>query len=174
GFIMVRSRLVDVAMTIDPAPNDFAIVGGATTVTVAVFDGNPVPDSLELIGPVVLFLIPAVVPVTVNVIVQLAPAARVPPVNVSVLLPLIVRAPPRGVVVSLRAVTPACRVSVNATPVCAAVHLGLVIVRRSADVAAIAIVPAPKDFAIVGGVTTVIVAVFDADPVPPSVELIGP
>ena len=45
------------------AANDLAIVGGATTVTVAVLDGPPAPDSVELIGPVVLFLTPAVAPV---------------------------------------------------------------------------------------------------------------
>jgi len=85
----------------DVAPNDFTIVGGATTVTVAVFEAAPVPVSFELIGPVVLFLTPAVVPVTVTVIVQLPPAPRLPPAKASELPPVIVRVPPH-VAVALR------------------------------------------------------------------------
>src|SRR5262249_38291602 len=80
GFVTVRFMLVDVLMMIEAAPKVFAIAGGATPVPFAVFVGRPVPDSFELIGPVVLFFTPAVVPVTVTVIVQLAPAASVPPV----------------------------------------------------------------------------------------------
>src|SRR6266567_6931204 len=95
GFVSDRSRLVVPLTTIDAAPNDFAFVGCATTVIVAVFDVAPAPDSVELSGPVVLFLTPAVAPVTVTVIVQFAPAASVPPVKVSVLPPAITRLPPQ-------------------------------------------------------------------------------
>src|SRR5262249_28262183 len=95
GFESTRLRLVVPFWTIDAAPNDFVIVGGATTVTVAVFDGPPGPDSVELMGPVVLFFTPAVAPVTTTVIVQLPLAASVPPEKVSVLPPVITREPPQ-------------------------------------------------------------------------------
>src|SRR5207253_1728365 len=160
GFVNVRSRLVVPASGIDPAPNDLAIVGGATTVTVAVFDVAPAPDSVALIGPVVLFLIPAVAPVTVTVIVQLAPEANVPPVNVRVFPPAITRLPPHGAVVPLGAVNPAGSVSVNATPV-SAVPFGLVSRKLILTVLPKATVAAAKDLAMVGGATTVTVAVFD-------------
>src|SRR5438105_1773820 len=153
--------------------NDLVIVGGAATVTVAVFDAAPAPDSVALIGPVVLFLIPVVVPVTVTVIVQLAPAANVPPVNVRVSPPVMTRLPPHGVVVPLGAVNPAGSVSVKATPVSAAV-LGFVSRKLRLRAPDRATVGAANDLAIVGGATTVTVAVLDAVPEPDSVELIAP
>ena len=51
------------------APNALAIVGGATTVRLAEAV-PPVPPSVEVTALVVLFLAPAVVPVTLTVIVH--------------------------------------------------------------------------------------------------------
>jgi len=50
------------------APNALLIEGGATTKSVAVLLVVPVPPSVELMAPVVLLLVPAVVPVTLTVI----------------------------------------------------------------------------------------------------------
>src|SRR5207302_1002246 len=166
---LVRRKLIS---TVPPsatvgAANDFAIVGGPMTVTVAVFDMAPAPDSVEPIGPVVLFLTPAVAPVTVTLIVQLPLAASVPPVNVSVLPPAITRLPPHGVVVPLGAVNPAGSVSVNATPVSPTVF-GFVSRKLMLTVPPNATVAAPNDLTIVGGATTVTVAVFDVPPAPVS------
>src|SRR5207237_147850 len=176
AFGLVSRKLM---LTVPPsatvaAPKDLAIVGGPTTVTVAVFDEAPAPVSFELIGPVVLFLTPAVAPVTVTVIVQLAPAARVPPVNVSVSPPVMTRLPPQVAVVPLGAVNPAGSVSVKATPVSATVAFGLVSRKLMLTSPPNGMLAAAKDFAIVGGATTVTVAVFDVAPAPDSVELLGP
>src|SRR5207237_5716895 len=176
AFGLVSRKLM---LTVPPsatvaAPKDLAIVGGPTTVTVAVFDEAPAPVSFELIGPVVLFLTPAVAPVTVTVIVQLAPAARVPPVNVSVSPPVMTRLPPQVAVVPLGAVDRAGSVSVRATPVSAAVAFGLVSRKLMLTSPPNGMLAAAKDFAIVGGATTVTVAVFDVAPAPDSFELMGP
>jgi hypothetical protein len=58
--------------------NAFVIAGGATTVNVAEAV-SPVPPSLELMAPVVLFFVPAVVPVTATVTVQLLPGVAIAP-----------------------------------------------------------------------------------------------
>jgi hypothetical protein len=54
--------------------------GCESTVSVAVLDVAPAPVWVEEMALVVLFLVPAVVPVTVTVIVQFDAAASVPPV----------------------------------------------------------------------------------------------
>src|SRR5260370_20187437 len=155
GFVSNKFRLVVPLSAIEAAPNDFAIVGGATTVTVAVFDVEPAPVSFELIGPVVLFFTPAVVPVTVTVMVQFALAASVPPENGSVLPPVMTTLPPQCAVVPLRAVRPEGSVSVKATPV-RAVALTLVSRKLMLTVPPSATVGAANDFAIVGGVPPIV------------------
>src|SRR5712692_9527933 len=55
------------------------MVGGATTVNTAVLLVVPVPPSVEVTAPVVLFFTPAVVPVTFTENVQVDPAASVAP-----------------------------------------------------------------------------------------------
>src|SRR5215510_3411900 len=104
------------------APNALLIVGGASTVTVAVLLVAPVPLSVDVMAPVVLFLTPAVAPVTgtLNVqVVGLAPWASDPPVNV--ILPVeftVVRVPPQVVVGPESATVKAeGNVSVKAMPV---------------------------------------------------------
>jgi hypothetical protein len=47
GFVTVKLKLVEPLSGIEAAPNDFEIVGGATTVTLA-FDVLPVPPSFEV------------------------------------------------------------------------------------------------------------------------------
>jgi hypothetical protein len=103
-----------------------AIEGGATTLMLAEAV-PPVPPSVEVTLPVVLFLVPAVVPVTFTLNVQELLAAIVPPERLIVPVPAVavtVPAPqvpvrPFGVATT----RPAGNVSLNATPVIAVVLL---------------------------------------------------
>src|SRR5215471_15310684 len=126
GLVNVNDSVVVWPTGTNAAPNALVIVGGATTVIVAVLLVVPVPPLADVTAPVVLFLTPAVVPVTVIVNVQPEPAASVAPVSVSVLLPVIASVPPHCDDEPLTAVKPAGRVSVNPTPVNAAAEFGLV------------------------------------------------
>jgi hypothetical protein len=64
---MVKFNDVVAFNAIVEGTNAFAIDGGATTFSVAVLLVTPVPPSVELIAPVVLFASPATVPVTFTV-----------------------------------------------------------------------------------------------------------
>src|ERR1700687_1395191 len=64
GFVIVNCKLVVAFKAIGEGLNTLAIVGGASTFTVAVLLVVPVPPSVEVIAPVVLFCVPAAVPVT--------------------------------------------------------------------------------------------------------------
>jgi hypothetical protein len=149
------------------------IVGGETTVTVAVFEVVPVPPSVEVIAPVVLFFTPAVVPVTVTLKVQLPLAATLPALSAIVLGFVVVNVPPHCALEDVATVRPAGNVSLKATPLSATVVLGLVTVKVKVVVPFILMVDAPKLLLTVGGATTVTVAVLDVVPVPPSVEVIA-
>jgi hypothetical protein len=151
---------------IDETPNDLAIVGGSTTVTVAVFDGPPGPVSVELIGPVVLFWTPARDPVTGTAMVQLALPASVPPENVNRFPPVIERVPPQDAVAPFEAVRPDGSESVNAIPV-SVVWPGFVTTKLTLTVPPSATFAAENDLAIVGapGAVTVTVAVLEGAPV---------
>src|SRR6266851_1086593 len=117
------------------APNILLIVGGPTTVIEA-FEVLPVPPSFE-VTCTLLFFTPAVVPVTSTEKVHDEPTAgdvvRVPPDRLTVLFPavaVIVPLPqepvnPFGVATT----RPAGRLSVKATPLCATLVLGLLIVK---------------------------------------------
>src|SRR5438132_1132368 len=95
GLVIVKVRdVVPLSGTL-AAVKALPMVGGATTVTVAVFDAAPAPVSLELTAPEVLFLTPAVLPVMLTAVVHEALAARAPPVRLIELLPATaVTAPP--------------------------------------------------------------------------------
>ena len=80
------------------APNALPMVGGdtAVTVTVAVLLTVPVPPSVELTAPVVLFFVPVVVPVTLTDSVHEPPPVTVPPLRLTdVLLAVGVNVPPQ-------------------------------------------------------------------------------
>jgi hypothetical protein len=150
------------------------ITGGATIVMLAlpVF---PVPPSID-VACVLLFFIPAVVPVTFTETVQLAVADSVAPESVTwpepataAVVPLHVVAKPLGVATT----NPAGRVSVNATPVSRSAAFGLVMVNVSEVDPFNGIEAAPKALAIVGGAATVRFAVAVL-PVPPFVEVTLP
>jgi hypothetical protein len=124
---MVNVRVVVPFRGMEAAPNALVIDGElmAETVAEAV---PPVPPSVEVTGPVVLFLSPPVVAVTFTLKVQDALAARVAPVReiepepaVAVIVP-----PPQDPVrpFGVETTRPAGNVSVNPTPVSAVAVLG--------------------------------------------------
>ncbi|HKV41953.1 MAG TPA: hypothetical protein VJX67_22305 [Blastocatellia bacterium] len=177
AFVLV---IVNVNVVVEPsgivaAPNAFEIVGGVATVTVAVLLVVPVPPFADVTAPVVLFFTPPVAPVTVTLMVQVPPAATAPPVSATVLGAVVVRVPPPHVEeVPVAIVKPGGKVSVNATPVSPTVELGFVMVKLRLVVPLSGIFGAPNALLIVGGASTVIVAVLLAEPVPPLVELTAP
>src|SRR5581483_7889136 len=152
--------------------------GGETTVSLAV-PAPPEPPSLE-VAVTGLFLVPAVLPVTLTTTVPLSPAVSVAPDRLTLV------APPVAVMVPFPAqvpVTPGVeapprpegRVSVKPIPVRAIVLVpGLVTVKVRVVDPLSAIVLAPKASAIVGGVATDRVAVLEVVPVPPLVEDTAP
>lgn len=150
------------------AANNLLKTGGATTVIVAVLLGLPAPVSVALIAPVVLFITPGVVPVTVTVTKQVVPGARLAPDKAMLVGTVVVSVPPQTVLVALATVRPAGKVSVKATPV--SVKLALVLWSVNVRVAVLfsAIVVALNAFEIVGGLTTVMLAVATLPVRPPA------
>lgn len=126
GLVMVNVRDVVAFTAVDVGLKTLAIDGGATTLMLAEAV-PPVPPSTEVTLPVVLFLIPAVVPVTLTENVQEELVASVPPERlmtpdpaVAVIVPLPqVPVSPLGV----ETARPAGSVSLKATPVSAVVAL---------------------------------------------------
>ena len=161
------------------APKALAIVGGATATTVRLAEAvPPAPPSVEVTALVVLFLAPAVVPVTFTVIVQ-EPLAGRPPLTsatlpvpaTAVTVPPHVFASPFGVATT----RPAGSVSVKPTPLSAVPGLGLVSVNVSVVVPFTTMLAAPNALAIVGGATATARrprgSPTAVPPVPPSVEV---
>jgi hypothetical protein len=173
----VKLRLVLPFDTMREAPNDFVIEGGTTTATLAVAV-TPVPPSVDVIAAVVLFCTPITVPVTFTENVQEAFAARLAPTKltfVSLALAVIVPSPhvpvrPLGVDTT----KPDGSASVRPIPLKAAVAFGFVIVKLRLVVPFNARKATPKVFVMVGGATTVRVAVLLAAPVPLSFAEIAP
>src|SRR5262249_19616356 len=120
GLIRVKLKLVEPFSGIETAPKNLLINGGATTVieALAVF---PVPPSVE-VTVTLLFLTPAVVPVTFTDTEQEPLAAMVPPLRLTEEDPATAVAVPLQVLLRLGGVAitrPAGRLSMNATPVSA-------------------------------------------------------
>jgi hypothetical protein len=125
GLLMVKDTVVVPFSGMLPAPNAFAIVGGATTVIDA-FEVLPAPPSVEVTSTLLLFT-PAEVPCTLTVTVQLAPPARVPAESVTWLEPAVaVAVPPQLFVSPLGVATtrPDGKLSVNAIPFSVTVVFG--------------------------------------------------
>src|SRR5580765_7715302 len=126
GFVIVNVSEVVAFSAIVEGLNTFAIDGGASTFTLAEAV-PPVPPSVEVTLPVVLFCCPAAVPVTFTENVQELLAAMVPPERLITLVPavaVIVPAPqvpvkPFGV----EMIRPAGSVSLKPIPVSATVVL---------------------------------------------------
>lgn len=118
GFVSVSVREVVPFRGTAVAPKALAIDGGATTL----IDAEavpPVPPCVELTFPVVLFWVPAVVPVTFTANVQELLAARVAPVRLITFVPAVpvIVPPPHEPVRALGVETtrPAGRVSLKPT-----------------------------------------------------------
>jgi hypothetical protein len=122
GLVIVNVSEVVAFKAIFAGLKTFAIVGGATTLIEAVA-GPPVPPSFELTLLVVLFCVPAAIPVTFTEKVQDAFAARVPPARIIAFVPAVavtVPAPQEPLKpFGLEMTRPAGSVSLNATPVSA-------------------------------------------------------
>lgn len=173
GLVIVKvSEVVAFSEMLDGL-NTLAIDGGATTLTLAEAV-PPVPPSVELTLPVVLFFVPAVVPVTLTENVQEELAAIVPALKLMTFAPAVavmVPAPqvpvrPLGVEIT----RPAGSVSVKATPLAATVLLFWMVKLREVEPFS-GMLAAPNALMITGGATTVMEA-FEVLPVPPSVEVI--
>src|SRR5437899_9736137 len=74
GFVIVKVSDVVAFIAIVDGLKALTIDGGATTVNTAVLLTAPVPPSVEVIAPVVLLFVPAVVPVTLTENVAAGPA----------------------------------------------------------------------------------------------------
>src|SRR6202045_3774575 len=177
GLVMVNCKEVVALRAIVAGLNTLAIEGGATTLMLAEAV-PPVPPSVEVTLPEVLFLAPAVVPVTSTEKVQEEPAAgdavSVPPDRLMAVLPAVavmVPLPQEPVILGVAATTsPAGRVSLKPTPLSALAVFGLVMVKLRVLLAFNAMLVGLKALLIVGGATTVRLA-FDVLPFPAFVEL---
>ena len=173
GFVIVNVSDVVAFSAIADGLNALAIEGGPSTWIVAVLLGSPVPPSVELTGPVVLFWMPAAVPVTFTLKLQEPLAAIVPPDKVmvfvfcvAVMVPL-PQEPVRPFGVEI--INPAGNVSVNETPD-RAIPLGLLMVKLRLVEPFNGILAAPNALLIVAAAATVMLAL-DVFPFPPSVEV---
>jgi hypothetical protein len=159
------------------ALNALLMVGADTTFKVAVLLIAPVPPLVELTAPVVLDTVPATVPVTFTERVQVDPGVVMPPLDrLMLVVPAVaVTVPPHVLLTPGAPATcrPFVSVSLKAMPFSAVVlAAGLVMVNVTVVVPFSGMLAAPKAFEIVGGATTLMVAVLLVAPVPPSVELI--
>ena len=154
--------------------------GGATTVIVAWLLVPPVPPSVELTGPLVLFLAPVVVPVTSTWTVQLEFAASIPPLKLRLVSPEAgagLNAPVPQVVLPFgvgATTNPDGRLSVNDIPVKAVALFGFVIVNVRVATPPVQMVEVLNDLLIVGAAAAFRVAVLLVVPVPPLVEETAP
>src|SRR5581483_4403320 len=175
GLLIVKVIVVVPTSESVAAPNASLTVGGWTTVTTAVLLVVPVPPSVEVIAVVVLLLLPGVVPVTLPDTVHDAPAARVPPeITIVVVFVPLKEAPQLLLKLTMLTERPAGRLSVNPIPFSVVPLLGLLIVKVNETVPFSGTVAAPKDLVIVGGATTVRVAVLLVVPAPLSVAVTTP
>jgi hypothetical protein len=173
GLVMVKVSEVVAFSAIVDGLKAFVIDGGATTLMLAEAV-PPVPPSVEVTLPVVLFCTPAVMPVTFTENVQEALAASDAPDKLITFVPAVaVIVPPPQVPVrplGVEMTKPAGKVSLNPTPVSVVVVLGLLMVKLSEVVPFSGMVAAPNALLMVGGATTVMDAL-EVFPVPPLVEL---
>lgn len=177
GLVTVKLKLVVPFTGIFAAPNDLLIAGGNSTVTFAVAV-PPLPPSVEVTVPVMLFCAPIVVPVTFTLNVQDEFAAKPAPARTTLVPPaLAVIVPlPHDPVRPLGAATtiPAGRLSAKPTPLSATVFTaGFAIVKLRLVLPLTGMEAAPNALVIVGGATTAILE-DAAPPVPPSVDVTGP
>jgi hypothetical protein len=155
--------------------NAFAMEGGATT-TMDAEAVPPVPPSVEVMSPVVLFWVPGAMPTTFTENVHEPPAGSVPPERFTTekpeMPPVVMVPAPQEPVRPLGVATfkPAGSVSPKPMPVNATVAFGLVTVKVSVVVPFSGMLAAPNALVNVGGAVTVRVAV-EVLPVPLSLDV---
>jgi hypothetical protein len=173
GFVIVKVSEVVAFKAMLLGLKALAIDGGATTLIEAEAV-PPLPPSVEVTLPVVLFCVPAAIPVTLIENVQLVFAARVAPLRLITFVPCVamIVPPPQEPVrpLGVEITRPAGSVSLKPTPVNVAVVLGLVTVKLKLVEPFSGMLAAPNAFVRVGAATTVMEA-FEVFPVPPSVEV---
>ena len=173
GLVSVKVRVVVPPGRIVAARNALLMVGGATTARPAEAV-EPVPPCVEVMTPVVLFLAPAVVPVTSTPKLSVPFAARLAPDNVITLVPCVaVSVPPPTVPVRFLGVEitrPAGSVSLKPIPLSAVVVLVFWMVKVRWVFPFSGMLLTKNALAIVVGATTVMEA-FEVFPVPAVVEL---
>jgi hypothetical protein len=182
GFVMVKVTVVAPFNGMVVAPKALLIVGGVTTVKVAVLLVVPVPPSVEVMAPVVLLPSPATVPVTFTLKVQVALWATLPPDRLITPLPAVAVTVPLQVLLTLGVLATTTvaipgplltgSVSLKATPLRspAAVVLVLVMVKVRVLFAFSGMLVGLKPLLMVGGATTVR-EVLEVLPVPATVSL---
>jgi len=137
----------------------------------------PVPPLVELTLSVVLSLEPEVVGVTFTLTAHELLSAILPPVRLIDVLPAVaVNVPPHVLLAPGTAATcrPVGKVSLTATPLKAVPVLGLVMVKVKLEVPPTVVLAGEKALLMLGGATTVSMAVLLPEPVPPSVEVTAP
>jgi hypothetical protein len=176
GLVSVKVSKDVPFTTIAAGVNTLAIEGGASTATLA--DAvPPVPPSVDVTAPVVLFFAPAVVPVTFKWKLQLLPAGRVPPDRLITLLPavaVIVPVPqlptnPLGV----EMIRPAGSVSVNPTPekLCVALLFWMLKSKSIVPFSGILATGTTPNCLVSAGAEITVRLAFEVFPVPPSIEV---
>src|SRR5260370_404327 len=97
GLVIVNVAVVVPFSGMLAAPNALLMVGGATTVRLAVLLAEPVPPLVELTAPVVFDSLPACVPVTFFLMVRVSPSSALfPPTTLfGFVLAVAVTAPPQ-------------------------------------------------------------------------------
>lgn len=173
GLVMVKVSAVVPFNGIVVGLKALAIDGGATTLMLAEAV-PPVPPSVEVTLPVVLFCSPAAMPVTFTENVQEPLAAIVPPLRLITFVPAVaVIVPPPQVPVrplGVEITKPAGSVSLKPTPVSVVVVFGLLMVKLSEVEPFSGMLAAPNALMMTGGATTVMEAL-EVLPMPPFVEL---
>src|SRR6266700_2434964 len=173
GLVMVKVSEVVPFSGRFAAPKALAIDGGATTLMLA--DAvPPVPPSVDVTFPVVLFCVPAAVPVTFTANVQEVLCARLAPLRLITFVACVaVMVPPPQLPVKpfgVETTRPAGKVSLKPTPVSAVPVLLFWIVKVRLVEPFNGMLAAPKALMITGGATTVTLAL-EVLPVPPSVDV---
>ena len=173
GLVTVKVSVVVPLSGMVAAPKALLMVGGPTTVTVSEAV-PPAPLSLVVMVPVVLFLTPMVVPVTLTLNEQFPAGSITPLVRLMVPEPAVaemVPLPHPPVMFGTVATTsPAGRVSVNETPVSPSVALELVMLKVNVVVPLSGKMLVPNDLVKPGGAATESVSLA-VPPVPPSFEV---
>jgi hypothetical protein len=176
GFVMVKVNVEFWFSWTVVGEKLFAMVSGATTIKVALLLVPPGPLSVALTTPVVLTFVPALVPVTLTMMVQEPLGANVPPLRLTVVEEAAALSTPPQVLLALvgKATTkPAGRLSLNCRPVNVKLLFELVMLNVSDVTPFNGMLATPKALVMEGPAATVKLALAVL-PVPPLVELTVP